>query len=114
MSPVAWLLEVVSQHVCWEQNTRPNRRDDPVVAEIKALDRRAGYSQLWATSAFVLMLLWALLGPSAGEPPYRGAAFLIHWTDRIVFGHWVLSTLWAALTTYQALTYLPARHDEEE
>lgn len=104
-----WVLSAISQVVCWEHNTRPYRRDDPITARYKAINRRAGYALAAFGLSAAVLILWALLGPAAGDPPYPGFSYLVHRLDQLFVGLCAGTSLLAAVQTYRAWTFDPER-----
>lgn len=109
MRLIEWLLMAISDIDIWERNTRPRRRDDDLVAEYRAIQRRAGYAILATTGALMIAMTWAALGPPAGDPPHRGLTLIIHWVDRGLIGLVLGCALLAALRGYQAWRFIPER-----
>lgn len=104
-----WLLSAMSQVVCWEHNTRPNRRHDAITARYKATNRRAGYALAAFGLSAAVTIVWALLGPAAGDPPYQGFRYLVHRVDQIFAGLCAGTVLLAAVQTYRAWAFDPDR-----
>lgn len=107
MPVIEWLLTAFSDIDVWDRNTRPRRGDDEAIAEYKGVCRRAGFSILAMISALVTAVGWAVLGPSAGESPYRGLSMVLLWMDRVVTGLVLLSLLLAVVRCYKASTFRP-------
>ena len=110
-SILGWLWSVVSAWVCWEENTRPHRRDDPAIAQYKALNRRAGCALLALITTTAVLLLWAFLGPPAGEAPYRGFTYLVHRVDQAFIALWIVSLLLTTERTYRVWRFRPDDSD---
>ena len=108
---MAWFFEsvlsAISQVACWEHNTRPNRRDDPVTARYKAINRRAGYGLAAFALSAGLAILWALLGPAADELASQGFSYLVRRIDQIFAGMCAGTLVLAAVQTYRAWTFDP-------
>lgn len=109
MRVIEWLLMALSDIDVWERATRPRRGDDAAIAEYRTACRRAGYSILATAGALAVAMAWAVFGPSAGTPPYRGLSVIFLWTDRIVTGLVLLSLVLAVVRCYQVYTFRPAR-----
>jgi hypothetical protein len=112
MRLLEWLLTLLSDIDIWDRHTRRRRRDEPWMADYRKINRQAGYAIFATTTSLAVALGWAAFGPSAGQPPYRGTAALIHWTDLIVYGFVALSLLLAVIRCYQAWTFLPRSFDD--
>lgn len=104
---LGWVFDAISDLVCWEHNTRPRRRDDPIVSLIKERDRQAGLAILTFLATSVLILLWAALGPSSGEPPYRGFGYLVHTLDQGFLAVWGATFVLALVQGIRAWTFRP-------
>lgn len=104
-----WFLSAISRVLCWEHNTRPNRRDDPTTARYKAINRQAGFALGAFAASAALAILWALLGPAAGVPPYRGFFYLVHRFDQGFAGICVGTFILGVVQTYRAWAFDPNR-----
>jgi hypothetical protein len=109
MHVIEWLSSAFSDIEIWERNTRPIRYDDPALNQYRAVHRQAGFAVLAAFGALLLGCLWVLLGPPAGELPYRGLALIFHCVDQGLTGLVIVFTLLSVVRCYQAWNFVPER-----
>jgi hypothetical protein len=108
-----WIFVAISDIEIWDRNTRRRRRDDPVIAQWRRAQRRAGFSVLACVGAIVIAMAWMALGPAA-DKQLPGIATLVTWTDRIV-AWFVLGTMaLMAVRCYQAWRFEPSGFIEDD
>jgi hypothetical protein len=105
-----WIFIAILDFEIWDRNTRRRRRDDPVIAEWRLAQRRAGFALLAWLAAVAIVLMWALFGPSAATQRF-GMATLVHWTDHGLVGIVVITTVLTLVRYYQAWWFEPSRVD---